>query len=220
MSEEALRLQVGERLQLQRIAEEANDRYSVKVIGYLPGQSLLVTNPVLDGKALFFREGQRFAVRMLDGSRVWGFVSQVQYAASKPFPYLHLSYPDDVESMAVRNAERVETRIHGLARNSLDPDEQVNWHPLIIRDISRSGARLESVSRLGREGETIELRFGMEVCGREDHLSLAALVRKSDLEERSDARGVRHISGVEFAMINRFQELLLNGYILEQRVSE
>ena len=52
-------------------------RFSVRLIGSLPGASLVVTTPTLDGKVQIVREGQRFNVRVLKGERVLGFVAQI-----------------------------------------------------------------------------------------------------------------------------------------------
>ncbi len=70
MAEDRLKLQVGDMVQLQRVSPEHDDRFNVRVIGYLTGQSLLVTAPTINGKVQIIRDGQGFVVRMLHGSDV------------------------------------------------------------------------------------------------------------------------------------------------------
>jgi hypothetical protein len=219
MAEDILRLEVGDVLQLQVISPDKDDRYSVAVIGYLPGESVLVTAPTIEGKVQFVREDQRFAVRMLRGSHVYGFVAKVLHVAIKPFPYLHLSFPDEVESITVRDADRVETEIPALVRNTNLPDEQGSWQPVYIRDLSTTGARLESITPLGREGEMMRIRFQLEVCEAEEEIDLLADIRNQILHSsNSDDKAHRYITGTRFHTLNRYQKLLLHDHVLEQRV--
>ena len=90
-------LQIGDVLQLQFVPpSEIMDRYAATLIGYLPGQSLIITTPRKQGNPILVREGQAFTVRMLQGSNVFGFNARVLKISSKPFPYLHLAYPAEV----------------------------------------------------------------------------------------------------------------------------
>lgn len=102
-----LNLTLGSVLQMQATVPENAPRYSVRLIGAMPGGSLVVTTPSLAGKVQIVREGQRFTIRALKGERVMGFVAQVLSASLKPYPHLHLEYPCDVEQIVVRNASRV-----------------------------------------------------------------------------------------------------------------
>lgn len=219
MAEDNIKLEVGDVVQLQVISPEKDDRYAVTVIGYLPGESVLVTAPTIGGKVQFIREDQRFAVRMLHGSNVYGFVAKVLQVAVKPFPYLHLSFPDEVESITVRDADRVETEIPALVRNTNLPDKQGSWQPVFIRDLSTTGARLESVIPLGREGEMMRIRFQLEVCDAEEEIDLLADIRSQIFQSSSDnAKDQRYITGTRFHTLNRYQKILLHDHCLEQRL--
>ncbi|MCP4994966.1 MAG: flagellar brake protein [Gammaproteobacteria bacterium] len=216
--ERALKFQIGERVQIQRISPDNNDRYVVSVIGFLEGQSLLITPPMVDGKILYLREGQRFAVRMLHGSDIQGFVTTVLYAPSRPFPHVHLVYPDEVERIAVRNAIRIDSHISGLARNTRDPDSNEHWNPILIKDISLTGCRLESASDLGEVQNRMAIQFRVSVCGVDESLMLLAEICSSESgDERSKGRTV---TGCSFFQINRYQQVMLNGFILEQLMEE
>ena len=98
-------LQIGDVLQLQFAPPSENvERFAATLIGFVPGQSLVITTPRKNARPIIVRDGQSFTVRMLQGSNIFGFVAQVLNASSKPYPHLHLSYPSDVESAVVRNA--------------------------------------------------------------------------------------------------------------------
>ena len=72
-----LKLNAGDTLQMQYVGDQAKARYYVRLIGYLPGQSLIVTTPRSEGKIMLVREGQGFVIRLLAGNAVFGFASQL-----------------------------------------------------------------------------------------------------------------------------------------------
>lgn len=218
MAEQVLNLHVGNMLQLQRISPEFDDRYTVTLIGYLEGRGLIVTTPLVHDKVQFIKEGMRFAVRLLDGSQVMGFVTTVTHSATKPYPHLHLSYPAEIESIAVRNAERISTNLPALARNTRHPDEEESWQPALVKDLSMTGARLESIEPLGRTGEHLVLKFDVEVCGAREQITLLSQVcNRSVIGHRGDPDDSRYCSGISFKRIDRLQEVMLNNCVLQQK---
>lgn len=217
MTDALVNLQIGSVLQLQRISPEHEERYSVKLIGYLPGNSLVVTTPTVNGKVQLLAEGQRYAVRMLHGSDIQGFVATILSISSKPYPHLHISYPEAIESIAVRNAERVDINIPGLAHNTHDPDSDEYWHPILIKDLSLTGMRLESLEPLGRKGEALQLTFQLKVCGGEEQLNLLGKIRNRNLKGTvNNDDDPRHSTGLSFLQVNRMQEIIVGCHVLEQ----
>ena len=107
-------LPTGSVLQIQATVPDDAPRYSVRLIGSLPGASLVITTPTIDRRLQIIREGQRFAVRVLKGERVFGFVARVLFASMKPYPHLHLEYPHQWKSATVRNAGRIQTNLPAL----------------------------------------------------------------------------------------------------------
>ncbi|MGD8911210.1 MAG: flagellar brake protein [Candidatus Thiodiazotropha sp.] len=207
-------LQIGDVLQLQWAPPSVNtERYSATLVGFLPGQSLVITTPRKQGKPIIVRDGQSFTVRMLQGSNIFGFVSQVLNASSKPYPHIHLSYPSDVESAVVRNAPRVPTEI----------DAEVIWpqatsgaeekRTVTISDISSTGARIIDGKILGKVGDVIQVTYKLSVCGGEDILKLMSIIRNIRQVADRDGRNT-YVHGLEFRGLNRFQHLVLCSYVL------
>ncbi|MES9959797.1 MAG: flagellar brake protein [Sedimenticola sp.] len=218
MTENLLNLQIGDVLQLELLTPGYDQRHAGTVIGYVPGKSILVTTPEVDGKVMLIREGQQLAVRMLHGSHIKGFRTKVIHVASAPYPYLHIAYPADIESIAIRSAERVETAIDALARNTRDLESGENWVPVHIQDLSLSGAKILSRESLGTTGDKLELRFRVDVCGIEESLDLVTSLRKQTINRRpEEEEGWRYINGIEIHHVNRFQKVLLGSYLLEQK---
>ncbi len=207
-------------LQLQRISPEFHDRYTVTLIGYLPKQGLIVTTPQVHQKVQFIKEGMRFAVRLLDGSNVLGFVSTVTHSATRPYPHLHLSYPEEVETSMVRNAERINSNVPTLVRNSKDRDVEDAWHPALIKDLSMTGARVESIESLGRPGELLVLKFGVDICGEKEQVMLLSEVcNRTAVKDQADPEDSRYSFGLAFKAMNRMQEVVLNNCVLQLKAS-
>ncbi|MCP3867174.1 MAG: flagellar brake protein [Gammaproteobacteria bacterium] len=219
MTEDRLKLRVGEKLQLQRTVGDQDERLKVTVIGYLTGQSLIVTAPIVKGKLIYINEGQEFAVRMLDEQHAWGFVSTVIHTASKPYPYMHLEYPHDVESATIRKSGRIQASVPCLAKSREIANGDGGWYPVMIRDLSTSGARFHSIHSLGQAGDRLDLKFNLSVRSLNEKVEILATLR--NVGEISTEEGTRHSKaafsiGVEFLEVNRFRELLISHYILER----
>jgi len=220
MGEDILHFSVGAQLQLQAANSESAPRYAVKVIGCLHGTSLVVTTPVVQGRVQLVREGQSFNVRMLQGSSVMGFAARVLASSLKPYPHLHLEYPSVVESIVVRNAQRVSAGLPVTVRNTRSPDEPQYRVAARLQDLSSTGAKVSYGRPLAQVGDMLQLDFSLQVAGQTEALTLVAAVR--NVFERGAAAGSNdgqsYGHGVQFRSINRFQQLLLHGWVLERTV--
>jgi len=210
-----LDLPVGSLLQVQPTTPQNAPRYSVRLIGYLPNHSLVVTAPTVDGKVQIVREGQPFNARALKGERVFGFVARVLHSSMKPYPHLHLEYPSEFEQIMVRNASRVNADIDVRVRNTQDPDEETNFCAAKIVDLSETGARLSSENALGEPGETLHLKFDLTISGGVEQLGLLGDVRNRIERIEQDETGERLIgfSGVQFRKLSRYQQILLHAWV-------
>lgn len=213
MTEEGLNLQPGTFLQLQAAYPENAPRHRVQVIGYLRNASLVVTTPTSRGRVLIVREDTRYNVRMLRGNAICGFVSRVLQSAAKPFPHLHLEYPKEVEFIVVRNARRVDADLPAKVRNTdsqQGPAEDIDAR---LTDLSASGARIDCDRVLGEIGDSVALTFEIAVAEQADRLHLIAEIR--NIFERTEGTGPRMLHGVCFQGLNRFQQVLLHGWVME-----
>jgi len=216
-----LRLKIGDILQLQPVPSERSTRYAVRLIGFLPGKSLVVTTPESKGGVMLVREGQRYAARMLLGGCVFGFVASVLRSCAQPYPYMHLSYPTEVESIVVRNARRVDINVPVKAHNCKNASDNTSWLKARLTDLSSTGARLISSKSLGNVGDRLGVAMHLKVQGAEEGLNLIAVVRNEAViepESREDIPEYRY--GLEFQSVNRFQQLIIHGFVLEYLVSD
>jgi len=200
---------------MQPAVPEHAPRYMVRLIGSLPGASLVVTAPTLDGKVQLIREGQRFNVRVLKGERVVGFIAQVLHVALRPYAHLHLEYPSEFEQIVVRNASRVTARLPGTARRTEDPNEENFFKPVTLVDLSETGAGLLSREAVGAGGEMAHLRFSLNVGGSDEALALMAEIRTSVRHDDGS-----YTTGLAFRGLNRFQQILLHAWVTRRLLDD
>ncbi|HWS02665.1 MAG TPA: flagellar brake protein [Gammaproteobacteria bacterium] len=207
-----MQLNVGEMLQLVFAADDSQRKHATKVIGYLPGKSLLVTTPRIDGKVMMVREGQPVVVRMLSGNSVYAFNTQILATSLKPFAYLHLTYPAEIECIVVRKSLRVtadlETKVTRVTVD--DPKGNVVAKGVIV-DVSTSGAMLLADTPLGQVGDLLVLTLRVPVAGVQKYLKLSAMIRS--LRVNNDGN---HLHGVEFQLLEEMDNIFLHGFVYEQ----
>ena len=221
MKEDSLNLSVGSSVQLQLDGPDGPDeapRHVVRVIGYVPGGSLVVTTPSVSGKVQIVREGQKFNVRMLRRDSVVGFNTPVLVSTMKPYPHLHLGYPKVLEQIVVRNSARVGTQISCRVRNTDQKDAAENSRSGVIVDLSETGAKMISGMPLGAPGDMLQIDFKLELIGQDESISLLAdLMNVNErIEKDQTGRRLSHITGDKFRTSNRYQQILLHAWVMGQ----
>jgi c-di-GMP-binding flagellar brake protein YcgR len=215
-----LRLQVGEPVQLEVLSDGRQQRRHVKVIGYLPGKSLLVTAPTTGGKVMLMREGQVVNVRLMTGGKVYAFTSPVLRAPVQPYPYLHIGYPNALSSVQVRRAQRVPVHLVAAVQNETAAKQNNGDSPLVaaqIADISVGGALLECQHLLGEIGDVVNISARLKVGALERYLSIPGVIRSSHPPREGEEPA--HACGVEFLVERSDDALVLHGFVYEQIVS-
>jgi len=190
----------------------------VQVVGLMPGKSVIVSTPRINGKVAIIRPDQKYTVRVLQGSSIFGFVSSVLQSYAAPFPHVHLSYPREMESIVVRNSLRAPTDIRGVVRNTKNPDEREHYRAVRIVDLSNSGARIVSKGPLGQEGEMLSMQFSVEVCELEENLGVLATIRGLGRRQVEDDP-MQFWTGLQFQSLNRYQKVLLQAFVLNRFVT-
>jgi c-di-GMP-binding flagellar brake protein YcgR len=213
-----LKMQVGEMLQLQARDGEDSRRMQVKLIGYLPGVSLLVTTPKVGDKVMIIREGQPYVVRMMIGNRIVGFATTVLRSCARPFPYLHLAYPGEVEQITVRKAQRVRVKLFASLKNA-NPDFQFEKRrTATIVDMSTAGALMVANQPLGEVGDAVTVNCALKIGGAEKLLSVPAFIRNVHVGPSEEHGEGSYYHGLEFAVKDQQDAFILHGFVYEQIV--
>lgn len=211
-----LGLHVGESLQLQFMDDETRGQFYVKVIGFLPDRSVLVTAPEKGGGAMAVREGRAVLVRSYSGAQARGFTCTVLKSCAQPYAYLHLSYPAKIEAMRERHDSRVRSAL-AVSVRSHDEFSQGNGVPAIIRDLSATGAQILASAPVGHAGQRvlIHIRFPLDTLG-DRPVDLPAVIRNVQDEAEIPGSLWRYRCGVEFETLDAQAILILRAYLYQR----
>lgn len=215
MKFEELKLNYGYPLQLQttNLAGQP-ERFSCRLIGCLPGRSILVSVPKVGGKLVKFRTGQKLVVRLMVDNGIGVFVALVDVQTVDPYPILHISYPDNVSFKGIRSATRVGVDLPMELVNVTTPSAAPI--PGLISDISISGARIELTEAVGAIGDTVEISAHVEIQQVRRELKVQGIIRsRVEATEHQDP-GFPVSYGLQFTEANEEQLLVMYAYVYSQ----
>lgn len=216
MKFEDLKLTYGYPLQLQ-ISNSAGqpERFSCRLIGCIPGRSILLSVPRAAGKVLRFRAGQKMVVRMMVDNGIGIFAAVVEVQTTEPYPMLHVSYPEQVAFKGIRGATRVTVDLPIQVQNtSTINDDFVNG---LIADISTTGARVEMAEAVGEIGDKVQINAEIGIAGIARRLKVNAVIRSRLERSTQEAdRNLPAVYGVEFTEDDDEKRLLLYAYVFSQ----
>ena len=218
MKFEDMKLIYGYPLQLQTSNSAGQpERFSCRLIGCLPGRSILLSVPKLAGKLVRFRPGQKVVARLMVDNGIGIFAGAVETQTADPYPILHISYPDNVSLKGIRGATRVAIdRPVQVSNLTIISDEIISAS---VVDVSVTGARIEAVSAFGDIGNKIQIAMSVGVANIVRELTLEAIIRsRGDVDPQSPNGPIAY--GVEFIEPEEDKRLLLYAYVYAQIGSE
>ena len=218
---ESTQLHVGERVQLELAADSTNSHYYTTLIGFVPGHSVLVRTPLVQHLPIPVPEGAAVLVRAFSGRHAFTFESRVDRVCRSPYPYMHLAYPAQVQQTLIRGALRVRIALPGVASNSAERND-APVRPVILSDLSVSGAQLETDLSLGAPGEKFGLAFKFVVQPNNYEVKLATSAQIQSVRKVKKGKGPEEIysHGVRFDKLHATEGLLLQSYIQQVLLSD
>ncbi|HEY9191629.1 MAG TPA: flagellar brake protein [Methyloversatilis sp.] len=209
---EEIRLQIGDVLQLQAAGEDSQ-RYTLRLLGYSKGRSVMVTAPMVDGGYAIVKQDAAFVVRFFSGKSVYAFPAHVLKMANTPFPYLHLSYPKKVRGMRVRRGQRAAVRIIAAVTDAAGKP-----HAATLIDISKGGALLAAKATLGATGDAMRCKFRLQFDDIDQFVQVGVVIRSvsNASEPENEAVAVNH--GVEFTDVPEQDRLALTAFVYHQLI--
>lgn len=206
-----LKNNIGNTLQLQVPHSNKDERFYVKLIGVLENKSIIVTTPRADGGALKIEERQEFIIRMMSGSAAQVFTSTTIFSTNRPYAHLHLTYPESLESITVRKAERVNCLLIVTVQETEDSNGE--GISASMQDISTAGAQLLCNEALGNIGDDIILNTKFSVAGIEQYLTISGIIRRA---VNAETEKTEYEYGIEFHSIDDKDKLILTAFVYEQ----
>jgi hypothetical protein len=218
MKFEDMKLIYGYPMQLQTSNSTGQpERFSCRLIGCLPGRSILLSVPKLAGKIARFRSGQKVVARLMVDNGIGIFVSAVEAQTTDPYPILHISYPENVSFKGIRGATRVAIDEPVQIINLTTVNDKIITGSVV--DVSVTGARIEVPSELGEIGNQIQVTMRVGVANLTRDLTLEAIIRsRGEVDAQYEGSGIAY--GVEFIEPEEDKRLLLYAYVYAQIGSE
>jgi hypothetical protein len=215
----SLNLGTGDALQLQDIFA-FNLRYYVKLIGFLNKAGIIVSHPVVSnpmgGETLVsIEDGKSFLVRGFSGRKTYEFNAYVLSSSAIPYPHLHLTFPKDIECMTMHAALRIKPKSLAGWIELEGADSGANKVPMVIVDISTSGARVHSRRKFGGIGDEVKVMLRLPIDDEEHVFSVPAVIRKSYTEMLPEITNGGEVMthGLEFIQPEGNVRMALQNYI-------
>lgn len=146
--------QIGEMVQLRLLNRNLQAYYSARLIGYIRNQSILVMTPMVAGVPLILADGEQVEVRMVTGSNIYAFQTAIQRLCISPVHYMHLDYPAEVRTQALRKSPWAGVNLSATVTNAQGVQEVVR-----IVNLSPDGAQLHAQPSMGEPGGSLRLSF-------------------------------------------------------------
>ncbi len=209
---------VGSTFQFQA-AGGMEESLSVRLIGFLEPESLMVTHPLApDGQLLPLVSGDSVVIRFGSGDNLYAFESRVRAVCEQPFPYLHLDYPRGVQGTMTRRAVRFPVNDMAMMLVMEEDGQKIS---VALADISYSGARLVAGSRLGEVGERFSIEIPHQGSKGAERVVLPCEIRYVREENGQTSGRRRYHHGVEFTGLGpaalRFIETYIGDKLAECR---
>lgn len=214
-SYEDMKPKIGDPVQLHVKTGMASERYTVSLIGYVKGKTIIITAPSSNGYVALMREGQLVIVRSFSGTNAYGFSSNVLRVCSAPLPYLHLSYPKSVKCVAVRKTARVHFDLIGSVVSTTEGMDDKSY-PTLISDISVSGASFTVNEPMAGMNDTLVLSFRTKVNDLDAYPAINCIVRSITDEGGIGGATIKLRYGVQFKDVPADVALLLQNMIYQK----
>lgn len=214
---EAMNLKVGDRLQVQPPAKVSTERCPVRLLGYLPEQSLLITAPATGGGVpLPLMPGDQLIMRVFSGQNAFGFACDVLRMCKLPYSYLHIAFPRKIQGTVIRKAVRVKTKIIVKVHTARGGTAE---HTAVISNLSANGALLDGRRTMAEAGDTIQLGFKLKLHNIEAELLINALVRTvfDDETLKQSGTSLSHF-GLQFVDLDPNDQMLLQSMVYQHMI--
>ena len=211
---EATKIRIGDPLHLQSSAEAP--RLLVKLIGYLKGRGLIVTEPGADGEYVMLKDGQSFVCRFFSGQNAYAFTTVVSKQTSVPFPHVHLSYPREVRGLEIRKGARIDVDL--ITAVTMDVDGQSKQGAGKIVNISVGGGALRAKTPLGQKGETVGISFKVQVGEVQTLIVFDSIIRT--VSHDANEPGMPYLHGLQFMDPEPHMAMALTAFVYQKMAAE
>lgn len=210
---EALKLHVGDRMQIEIPSVQHELKYFTTLMGYVKTLSVLLRTPTVNGLPLPMRDGEKLIVRGFSGMETFSFDTTVERICLEPFHYMHLSYPDTISTTPIRH----EVRVRVSLPVKVMPTETSNAIHASISNISTAGILIDAEEELGSKNQEISVSFHFTIQPNDydAHIETTALIQNVALQNNASGSFIFQY-GVKFLQLHSSQAILLQNLIYQK----
>ncbi|TAK90359.1 MAG: flagellar brake protein [Burkholderiaceae bacterium] len=203
---------------LRMIPPGATEGYLVQYFGGVEGRSLLVSAPQENGAPIEIHPGQLFAFKGFFGQSIYRFTARVLEVCERPYPYLHIEWPDPtrVEATVVRAHRRITldqpcsviyTGVHGH-------EQKISAH---LSNLSCGGAEIGLMDALPEALNLLRLSFRVTLTEERYQIELNARIVGERHVDPNQFHLYRY--GLCFEQAPRETHLLLYAFVQDQQLA-
>ncbi len=169
---------VGTRVQLRTQRDTGTVEHFSSLIGFVKDEFLMVKCPTVRNTPFILHDGEQILVRAFTGTTIYSFASAVIRTLLSPLYYMHLEYPQEMQSTALRAELRVKVNVPvDLEYKDLTGVQAISQ--AILVDLSLSGVRIASEEVIS-VGNGVQVSFAVQVNGMEQVVRAKAVVRSAN----------------------------------------
>lgn len=202
--------QVGSRLQMSLHNGHNQLIYYTELIGYSDGEYLIVKTPFENGLSVQMKVEEPVTLRILSGVDVFTMFSKIRTVFRGPHYYMHLSFPMDIKSIALRGAVRAKVKlpvqVNGVAGAG------------IITDISVTGAAITADKALGELNEEalISFEFPIKPTNQSARIDTSVTIRSiQEVPRKNKDAPPRLAHGISFHELELTKQVMLLNLVYE-----
>ena len=204
-----INLQVGTRVQMALQQGAKQSIYYSELIGYLDGEYVILKTPVVNGLSIQLQVEEPVVLRILSGVDVLTMKCRVKTVFRAPHSYMHLTFPTNIQSVALRGAIRANVKLPVIVNGGIKA---------VITDISVTGAQITTDQILGELNEETILAFDFPIkpTNQIAHIDTTATIRSTNpLPSKNKDAPPRYTYGVSFHDIEPTSQVMLLNLVYE-----
>ncbi|MCG8612033.1 MAG: flagellar brake protein [Pseudomonadales bacterium] len=206
-----LGLEVGAALTMETVSPAR--KFTIRMIGYVPDRSILISAPTREGKEVLLEKGDKVTLRAMSRNRVFAAETRVLYRTLQPYTYYHLAFPSELTAHEIRKASRVRVDLPVMIDSEFDLGLGEWPKSAIIEDLSKDGAGLLTRQILGEAGHEVIVNLSVSVSEIHRDLEIPCIIRNREVVQR--ASGSQYFYGVQFDALSDEDRLTLNSFLYE-----
>ncbi|ACC72315.1 flagellar brake protein [Paraburkholderia phymatum] len=182
-----------------------------RIIGFAPNESLFVTPPLVDGKAMQLAVGENIEIVAIASQAVFRFVCTVDSVCLVPFHYLVLSKPGAVRRLRERKSVRVRANLP--LRFGIDANGTGYESLGLVQSVSAMGMSFAAPWTVGEVGKRIRVAFALRSKDLETSIETTAIIRNV---QAGSSPGDPITHGIEFEKLDQVEQMALKVYVFDR----